>query len=45
VIVAGDAAGSLLIQGQTAARPHFGQLTPDELKLVSDWIAAGAPEK
>ncbi len=45
VIVAGDAAGSLLVQVQTAAQPHFSQLTPDELKLVSDWIAAGAPEK
>jgi len=45
VIVAGDAAGSLLIQVQTAAQPHFSQLTPDELKLVSDWIGAGAPEK
>lgn len=44
-ILAGDAAGSLLIQVQSGARPHFGQLTPDELKIVSDWIAAGAPVK
>ncbi len=44
VIVAGDVAGSLLIQVQSAAQPHFSQLTSDELKLVSDWIAAGAPE-
>jgi len=45
VVVAGDAAGSLLIQVQTAAQPHFSQLTPDELQLISDWIEAGAPEK
>jgi NapC/NirT cytochrome c family, N-terminal region/Planctomycete cytochrome C len=45
VIVPGDAAGSLLIQVQTGAQPHFGQLTPDELTLVTQWITAGAPEE
>jgi mono/diheme cytochrome c family protein len=44
VIVAGDVAGSLLVQVQSAAHPHFGQLTADELNLVRGWIAAGAPE-
>jgi hypothetical protein len=45
VIVPGDPQNSLLVQKQSGAQPHFGQLTPEELKLVSDWIAAGAPEK
>jgi mono/diheme cytochrome c family protein len=45
VIVPGDASGSILVQKQSGSTPHFGQLTPDELKLVSDWINAGAPEK
>jgi nitrate/TMAO reductase-like tetraheme cytochrome c subunit len=45
VIVAGDPANSLLIKKQSGAQPHFAQLTPDELKLVTDWIKAGAPEK
>jgi nitrate/TMAO reductase-like tetraheme cytochrome c subunit/mono/diheme cytochrome c family protein len=45
VIIAGDPASSLLIQKQSGAQPHFGQLTPDELALVTAWIQAGAPEK
>ena len=45
VIVPGDANGSLLVQKQSGAQPHFGQLTPEELALVIDWINAGAPEK
>jgi len=44
-ILAGDPAGSLLIQKQSGAQPHFGQFTPDELKLTTAWIEAGAPEK
>jgi len=44
VILPGDAAGSLLIARQTGPQPHFGQLTPEELDLVRDWIDAGAPE-
>ncbi len=45
VILPGDAAGSLLVQKQSGATAHFGQLTPEELQLVVDWINAGAPEK
>ncbi|HEX9092158.1 MAG TPA: NapC/NirT family cytochrome c [Anaerolineales bacterium] len=45
VIVPGDANGSLLVQKQSGTQPHFGQLTPEELVLVIDWINAGAPEK
>ncbi len=45
VILAGDPAGSLLIQKQSGPQPHFGQLTPDELALVTSWIEAGALEK
>jgi len=44
VILPGDAAGSLLIQKQQAGG-HPGQLTAEEIELVSQWIAASAPEK
>ncbi|HET7009543.1 MAG TPA: NapC/NirT family cytochrome c [Anaerolineales bacterium] len=43
-IIPGDPEASLLVQKQAAAQPHFGQLTPDELDLVRQWIEAGAPE-
>ena len=45
VVIAGNAEGSLLVQKQSGATPHFSQLTPEELALVIDWINAGAPEK
>jgi mono/diheme cytochrome c family protein len=45
VIVPGQPDASLLVKKQSADQPHFGQLAPEELKLVKDWIAAGAPEK
>ena len=45
VIITGDAAGSKLVQVQSAGQPHFGQFTPEELQLIIDWINAGAPEK
>jgi hypothetical protein len=45
VIIPGDAAGSPLVQKQSGSTPHFGQLTPEELALVIEWINAGAPEK
>jgi len=45
VIIPGDPANSPIIQKQSGAQPHFAQLSPDELALVSDWIKAGAPEK
>jgi mono/diheme cytochrome c family protein len=44
-IVAGDAENSLLVQKQSGSQAHFGQLTPEELELVIQWILAGAPEK
>ncbi len=44
VIVPGNAAGSLLIQIQSAGG-HPGQLSPDELNRLKEWITAGAPEK
>ena len=44
VIIPGDAENSLLIQKQTGDTPHFGQLSPEELQKVVEWIAAGAPE-
>lgn len=43
-IVPSDPDGSLLVQKQTAGLPHFGELDQEELRLVIDWIAAGAPE-
>lgn len=45
VIIPGDANASPLVQKQSGSTPHFGQLTPEELILVIDWINAGAPEK
>lgn len=44
-VVPGDAEASLLVQKQSGERPHFGQLSPEELDLVIQWINAGAPEK
>ena len=45
VIVPGNPDDSLLIKTQTGDQPHFGQLSPEELQLVIEWIKAGAPEK
>ncbi|MBI4771434.1 MAG: hypothetical protein HY784_13755 [Chloroflexi bacterium] len=45
VIAPGDAENSLLVGKQSGAQPHFGQLTPEELTLVKEWITANAPEK
>ncbi len=42
VIVPGDVEGSLLIQVQVER--HFANFSDEELALVSEWIAAGAPE-
>lgn len=44
-VTPGDPQRSLLVRKQTGDQNHFGQLTPDEVELVSQWIAAGAPEK
>jgi cytochrome b subunit of formate dehydrogenase len=44
VIIPGDAANSKLIQIQSAGG-HPGQLIPDELTAIKDWINAGALEK
>ena len=44
VIIAGDAANSLLVQKQQAGN-HPGQLTADEIAQVIEWINAGALEK
>jgi len=44
VIIVGDPTESLLILKQSGPQPHFGQLSPEELELVTEWIAAGAPE-
>ena len=43
VIVAGDSAGSVLIQIQSSQ--HFANLSAADLELVKQWIDAGAPEK
>jgi nitrate/TMAO reductase-like tetraheme cytochrome c subunit len=44
VIVPGDPEASRLVQIQIGDQPHFSRFTPDELELVIQWIAAGAPE-
>jgi nitrate/TMAO reductase-like tetraheme cytochrome c subunit len=45
VVIAGDPDNSLLVKVQSAADPHFGQASADELALVKSWILAGAKEK
>jgi mono/diheme cytochrome c family protein len=45
VIVPKDPQNSVLIQKQSGEEPHFGQLNPDELEQVIEWISNGAPEK
>ncbi len=44
VILPGDPNASLLILKQSGDQPHYGQLTPEELAWVREWIEAGAPE-
>jgi formate dehydrogenase gamma subunit len=44
VIIPGDGANSLLVTKQQAGG-HPGQLTPEEIAQVIEWIDAGAPEK
>jgi len=44
VILTGDATNSLIVQKQQAGG-HPGQLTPEELAQLIEWINAGAPEK
>ncbi|MEJ2011198.1 MAG: NapC/NirT family cytochrome c [Anaerolineales bacterium] len=43
-VVPGDPDSSMIIIKQTSEAPHFAQLTPQEIDLVSSWIVAGAPE-
>jgi hypothetical protein len=43
-IIPGDPEASLLVRVQSGEQRHFGQLTPEELDLVIEWITAGAPE-
>jgi len=43
-VVPGDADASRLVAVQSAGG-HAGQLSPEELALVVEWIAAGAPEQ
>ncbi len=44
VIIPGNAAGSLIVQKQQAGN-HPGQLTPEEIAQLIEWINAGALEK
>lgn len=43
-IVPGDPDASILVTVQAGGK-HPGQLTPEELQLLIDWIEAGAPER
>jgi hypothetical protein len=45
VIVPGDPDSSLLVEKQSGQKPHFGQLSPEELDTVIQWIESGAIEK
>lgn len=44
-LIPGDPGASLIIQKQSGPRDHFGQVLDDELEALTEWIAAGAPEK
>jgi mono/diheme cytochrome c family protein len=44
VIIPGDAANSLIVQKQQAGG-HPGQLTPEEIAQLIEWINAGALAK
>jgi nitrate/TMAO reductase-like tetraheme cytochrome c subunit len=44
-ILPGDPDNSLIIIKQTGEQAHFGQLNPEELELIIQWIEAGAPEQ
>jgi nitrate/TMAO reductase-like tetraheme cytochrome c subunit/mono/diheme cytochrome c family protein len=44
-IVPGDPEASLVIQRQSGARDHFGQMLDEELEALIEWIAAGALEE
>jgi mono/diheme cytochrome c family protein len=44
VIIPGDPEQSMLVQVQSSEQRHFGPLSPEELALVIEWIASGAPE-
>jgi len=44
VIIPGDAANSLIVQKQQAGG-HPGQLTPDDIEQLIEWINAGALER
>ena len=43
VIIAGDPAGSLVVQKQREG--HYAQLSDEELNTLIEWIANGAPEQ
>lgn len=42
-LVPGDPEASLLVSKMAGEQPHFGQLTPQELTWVVQWIENGAP--
>jgi nitrate/TMAO reductase-like tetraheme cytochrome c subunit len=44
VVIQGDPDTSLLVLKQSGDQPHPGQFSSEELDLIIDWIAAGAPE-
>jgi menaquinol-cytochrome c reductase cytochrome b/c subunit len=48
VVVAGDVAGSILAQrvsgSEGAVMPPSGKMSDEEIQIILDWIAAGAPE-
>lgn len=43
-VIPGDPDMSLLVLKQSADQPHPGQFSSEELDLIIDWIASGAPE-
>lgn len=45
VVIPYDSQNSKLVQKQSGDQPHFGQLNPDELELIIEWIENGAVEE
>jgi mono/diheme cytochrome c family protein len=43
-VIPGNPDNSLVVVKQSGEQAHFGQLSPEELDLVEEWIAAGIPE-
>ena len=44
IVIVGDAESSWIVVRQTEEQPHYGQLTPEQLEVLIEWINSGASE-